>query len=112
MSSSGCEAMPIDSPSSIQSDSPSEWVRSQNEMTISPNRITAGSTKLDGSDRTRGRGRMREATEANPAILVSAPAAHGEDCGFCGLPITSSGASLVATLPAVPEVGAHGLAFG
>ena len=55
---------------------------------------------------------MREATEANPAILVSAPADQGEDCGFCGSPITSSGASLVATLPAVPEVGDHGLAFG
>ncbi len=36
-----------------------------------PSRTSAGSTKLDGSERTLGSGRMREETEANPAILVS-----------------------------------------
>src|SRR5215216_4613797 len=89
-------------------------------------------TKLDGSGRTRGKGRMRAETEANPAILVITPggppdrrldvngglpgrrhgAGQGEDCGFSGLPITSSGASFVALFPGEPYVGDQGLAFG
>jgi hypothetical protein len=64
MSNSGCVAMPIESPSSIHSDSPSESVRRTNETASSTTSTAAGSTKLDGSERTPGSGRRREATLA------------------------------------------------
>ena len=114
MSNSGCEAIPIESPSSIQSDSPSELVRRKNDTASRSSSTAAGSTKLFGSDRTLGRGRNRSATLANSAILVSGleGPAQSPDCGRCGSPMTSSGASLVAVLPAAPPVGANGLALG
>jgi hypothetical protein len=64
MSKSGCDAMPIESPSSIQSDSPSEFVRRYADTASRPSRSNAGSTKLFGIEPSRGRARGREATLA------------------------------------------------
>ena len=64
MSKSGCEAIPIESPSSIQSDSPSEFVRRYADTASSPSSTSAGSTKLFGREPSLGRARGREATLA------------------------------------------------
>ena len=64
MSRSGCEAIPIDSPSSIHSDSPSEFVRRYADTRSSPSSTRVGSTQLFGSEPSRGRARGREATLA------------------------------------------------
>jgi hypothetical protein len=64
MSKSGCEAIPIDSPSSIQSDSPSDLVRSQSETASSTARTPAASSTPVGSGPTLGWARAREATLA------------------------------------------------
>ena len=64
MSRSGCEAMPIESPSSIQSDSPSEFVRRYADTSSSPSSTRPGSTKLFGREPSRGTARGREATLA------------------------------------------------
>jgi hypothetical protein len=64
MSSSGCDAIPIESPSSIQSDSPSEFVRRYADTASSPSSTRLGSTKLFGSEPSLGRARGREATLA------------------------------------------------
>ena len=65
MSKNGCEAMPIDSPSSIHSDAPSARVRMYSEISSSPT-TTATITGVDVSSDGLGRGseRAREATEA------------------------------------------------
>ena len=64
MSSSGCEAIPIERPSSIQSDSPSEFVRRYADTSSSPSSSSAGSTKLFGREPSLGTARGREATLA------------------------------------------------
>ena len=61
MSNSGWEAIPIDSPSSIQSDSPSEFVRRKADTASRPSRTTAGSTKRFGREPSLGIVRAREA---------------------------------------------------
>jgi hypothetical protein len=53
--------MPIDSPSSIQSDSPSEFVRRYADTASRPSSSRIGSTKLFGSEASLGMARAREA---------------------------------------------------
>ena len=61
MSKSGCEAIPIERPSSIQSDSPSEFVRRNADTARSPSSTSTGSTKLFGGEASLGMARAREA---------------------------------------------------
>ena len=64
MSKKPCEAMPIESPSSIQSESPSARVRMKRETASSSRTIAPTPTALEVSDSILGSGRTLEATEA------------------------------------------------
>ena len=64
MSKSGCEAIPIESPSSIQSESPSDFVRRYSETASSTASTAAGTSRPAESGPTLGRARARDATLA------------------------------------------------
>ena len=73
MSSSGCEAMPIESPSSIHSEAPSESVRRYADTASSPSSTSGGKHPAvrERAEPRHGSGTGGDA--CHPAILVSVP---------------------------------------
>ena len=111
MSKNGCEAIPIESPSSIHSDSPSESCAGRTTRRAGAQHRQAARSCSAASDARAGDGTLSDAGQlgdpseraAGPSLPIAADAGH---------PMASSGASLVAVLPAAPPVGANGLASG